>query len=112
MSASQLHLLLTILSGIALLAAVWCWWLVRRAQKSVSQASLEVLRVAVDSLFLRCDSLETMHNTLRSRVGMREIREKRKEQAETAPPAESESTGTAAKARLREEARQRGLLRA
>lgn len=105
---SPFTFLLLSLSLVAVVTAGWFFVRLRRLLKGASSRSLTNLDLAVTELQSQFESLLAAHRRLHSRVGMRELREKRKD----APP-DDESTppNGVDKEKLRELARSRSLMR-
>lgn len=93
-------------------AAVFCWFRVRKLLVGASARSIATLSMEVSELTSVCASLDDRLKRLNSRIGMREIREKRAAE----PPATPDSSPPGdvgdkilSKAALREVARVRGI---
>lgn len=95
----------TSLSCVALAASLWCWWRVQKLLRGASAKSLLQLSTEVAELLSACESLGAQQRKLSSRVGMREVRERRAEPAADSP------TAAVDRDKLRELARARGLIR-
>lgn len=72
------------LSFIALAGALWCLLRVRKLLRGASPKSLAALSVEVAELQSAFESLSAGHRKLAARVGMREVRERRRDEGE--PP--------------------------
>jgi hypothetical protein len=98
---------------------VWCLWALRRVLAGTSLKSHTALLVEVSDLRSAFDALKDSHQRLNSRIGMRELRARRKgepappeempEAANDAPPVESSSRESKL-AHIRAQARKQGLM--
>lgn len=104
---SPFTFLLLSLSLVAAVMAAWFFARLRRLLKGASSRSLTNLDLAVTELQSQFESLLAAHRRLHSRVSMRELREKRKDE----PVDESTPPNGADREKLRELARSRGLMR-
>lgn len=81
--------ILASLSCVAALAAIWCWWRVRKLLAGASARSLTTLSDEVAELTYASESMRSQVKRLAARVGMREVRhrgeELREADTETAP---------------------------
>jgi hypothetical protein len=96
-------------------ASVWSFLALRRVLGGTSLKSLASLTVQVADLTSAFDGLREGHQRLNSRVGMREVRARRKSEQEPEEPLNGEpqvalSSREAKLAGIRAEARKRGLM--
>lgn len=96
-------------SFVALVGSLWCWSRVRKLLHGASVRSLAQLSTEVAELLSMSESLAAQQRRLSSRVGMREVRERRAEKAEGSSTSVGERQMD--RAQLKEIARARGLIK-
>lgn len=108
MMPSLSSFLLTSWASLATLVAIWCLLRVRKLLGGASVRSLTQLSAEVAELQSSLESLSAGHRKLAARVGMREVRQRREEQADAEPEGDI-GEKIMPKSKLREIARARGF---
>lgn len=106
-----LHFCLTSLSCVAAASTAFFWFRARKLLAAASMRSLGQLSMEVAELRSLYESLLTSHRRMHARIGMREGRERRREEEAATVVDTSTGNGADEREKLRVQARQKGLLR-
>lgn len=102
---------LTSLSCAAAASTAFCWYRARKLLAAASMRSVGQLSIAVSELQSLYESLLTSHRKMHARIGMREARERQREEAATVDPSTGNGSDVDDREKLRALARSRGLMR-